>query len=126
VTQLHKRAVIRHLQEQPIPEKYVGRAQKLREQHQATIEGVLAKRLSLPIHESTDLGQSLEQAGYVLKVVSPQALLIVSKRDGTRFSDAELRPNGRSLAEQFGEAMERTRAQEAAAQVRTPDREIEM
>ena len=110
--QLHKRAVIRHLQGQPVPEKYVGLAQKLRGQHQAVIEGVLAKRLALPIHESADLKPSLEQAGYVLKVVSPQELLVVSKRDGTRFSDSELRPNGRGLAEQFQQAVERTRVQE--------------
>jgi hypothetical protein len=123
-TQLHKRAVIRHLQGQPVPEKHVGLAQKLREQHQATIEGVLIKRLALPIHESADLGPSLEQAGYALKVVSPQELHIVSKRDGTHFSDAELRPNGRGLAEQFQEAVERTRTQEAATQVRPPDRRL--
>jgi hypothetical protein len=124
-TQLHKRAVIRHLQGQPVPEKYVGLAQKLREQHQATIEGVLTKRLALPIHKSTDLGPSLEQAGYALKVVSPQELCIVNKRDGTRFSDAELQPNGRGLAEQFREAVERTRLQERPASVNR-DKELEM
>jgi hypothetical protein len=126
VTQLHKRAVIRHLQGQPVPEKYVGLAQKLREQHQSTIEGVLAKRLALPIHESVDLKPSLEQAGYLLKVVSPQELLIVSKRDGTRFSDLELRPNRRGLAEQFQEAVGRTRAQEAGTQISQQRGEIEM
>jgi hypothetical protein len=115
VTQLHKRAVIRHLQGQPVPEKYVGLAQKLRGQHQAAIESVLAKRLALPIHESADLKPSLEQAGYVLKVVSPQELLVVSKRDGTRFRDSELRPNGWGLAQQFQEAVERTRVQERPA-----------
>ena len=109
VSQLHKRAVIRHLQRQPVPEKYVGLAQKLRGQHQATIEGMLAKRLALPIHESADLKLSLEQAGYVLKIVSPQELLVVSKRDGTRFSDSELCPNGRGLTEQLHEAVGQTR-----------------
>lgn len=123
---LHKQAVIRHLQGQPVPEKFVGLAQKLREQHQATIEGVLAKRLALPIHESADLKPTLDQAGYVLKVVSPQELCIVSKRDGTRFSDAELRPNGRGLAEQFQEAVERTRAQEYTRQRPTQDFDLDM
>jgi hypothetical protein len=125
-TQLHKRAVIRHLQGQPVPEKYVGLAQKLRGQHQTTIEGVLAKRLALPIYESADLGPSLEQAGYALKVVSPQELCIVSKRDGTRFSDAELRPNGRGLAEQFQVAVQRTRAQQQYASEPKRDNGIEM
>jgi hypothetical protein len=123
---LHKKAVIRHLQGQPVPEKFVELAQKLRGQHQAVIERVLAKRLALPIHESTDLRPSLEQAGYILKVVSPQELRIVSKRDGTRFSDSELRPNERGLAEQFGEAVERTRAQERGTLGRTHDGGIEM
>lgn len=122
---LHKKAVIRHLQRQPVPEKYVELVQKQRGQHQTTIEGVLAKRLVLPIHESADLRPSLEQAGYLLKVVSPQELRIVSKHDGTRFSDSDLQPNGRGLAEQFQEAVERTRAQERPAS-RIRDEGVEM
>lgn len=127
-TLLHKRAVIRHSQGQPVLEGYVPVVQKHRQQHQHTIEQVLADRLQLPINTVEDLTAVLAQAGkgYSLKVVSPRELNITSKHDGTRFSSSELRPNGRDLVEQYQEATNRTRVQERSDRTVPGRGEIEM
>lgn len=119
----HKRAVIRHLQGQPVPEWLAALAQKLRQQHQRLIEKVLVKQLLLPTREVADLKPGLEQAGFVLKVVAPREWLVHHKEDGTRFRGDELRPNGRDLLEQCREAAVRTHAQDQAAEMSTRGRE---
>ncbi|AMJ67173.1 hypothetical protein AXW84_18380 [Hymenobacter sp. PAMC 26628] len=123
---LHKRAVIRHVQGQSVPDWLATLAKGLRERHQRKIEALLAKQLLLPTREVADLKPGLEQAGYVLKVVGPQEWTVQHKEDGTRFRGDELRPNGRNLLEQCREAAERTKEQEPTIQLLPKEREIEM
>jgi hypothetical protein len=107
---LHKRAVIRHSQSQPLAERYVPMVQKLRQQHQQTLEQALATRLRSPVSNLDELAAVLVQVGkgYSVKAASGQELSFISKQDGTRFSSTELRPGGQPFHEQYLRAVQRT------------------
>jgi hypothetical protein len=107
---LHKRAVIRHSQGQPLSEGYLPLVQKLRQQHQRTIEQALAERLRAPISAPTELAATLAQVGkgYSVKSISPHEFSFVSQHDGTRFNSSELRPSGQPFKEQYIEAGQRS------------------
>jgi hypothetical protein len=62
---------------------------------------VLAKHLYPPLRELTDLAAPLLAKGYDLKVTVPQEVIVTHQREKTRFSTADLQPNGRPLLEQF-------------------------
>lgn len=106
---LHKRAVIRHSQGQPLATRYLPLVQKLREQHQQTIEQALAVRLRTPITTTDELTTALVQVGkgYLVKATSPEEFSFINKHDGTRFSSAELRPGGQPFQEQYQQARQR-------------------
>lgn len=128
-TQLHHRqAVIRHLQNDPIPESLAALGRGERAKHLAVAEKVLARHLRPPLHQLTDLAAPLLEKGYVLKVTGPQELSITHKGEGSRFSAAEIRPNGRPLLEQFQQVVAQTNQQERSRQLppRAHDSEIEM
>lgn len=110
---LHKRAVIRHSQGQPLAERYVPAVQKLRQQHQQTLEQALVARLSSPVSNHDELAAALVQVGkgYSVKATSTQELFFINKQDGTRFSSAELRPGGQPFQEQYLRASQRTQKQ---------------
>ncbi len=110
---LHKRAVIRHSQGQPLAERYVPAVQKLRQQHQQELEQALATRLRSPVSNPDELATTLVQVGkgYSVKATSPQELFFISKEDGTRFSSAELRPGGQPFQEQYLKASQRAQQQ---------------
>jgi len=107
---LHKRAVIRHSQGQPLAEGYLPLVQKLRQQHQYTIEQALVERLRSPIGTTDELAATLALVGkgYSVKSINPQEFSFTSKQDGTRFSSSELWPNGKPFQEQYIEAKQRS------------------
>ncbi len=126
-TQLHHRqAVIRHLQNDPIPESLAALGRGERAKHLAVAEKVLARHLRPPLYQLTDLAAPLLEKGYVLKVTGPQELSITHKGEGSRFSAAELRPNGRPLLEQFKEIVAQTNQQERSREATPRGRDAEM
>lgn len=84
--------------------------QKLRQQHQQTLEQALTARLRSPVSNLEELAAVLVQVGkgYSIKAASNQEFSFVSKQDGTRFSSAELRPEGQSFQQQYLNANQRT------------------
>ena len=125
---LHKGAVIRHSQGQPLAERYLPLVPKLRQQHQCTIEQALVERLRSPISTTDELAATLAQVGkgYAVKSINPQEFSFISKYDGTRFNSSELRPNGRDFLEQFREVIGQRRAQEQTFQLQPKSNEIEI
>jgi hypothetical protein len=107
----HRQAVIRHLQNDPLPESLAILARNQRAKQLSEVNQILANHLCPPLRELTNLAQPLLAKGYVLKVTGPQELSITHQREGTRFSVAELRPNGRPLLEQFQQVVTQTQRQ---------------
>lgn len=92
----HTRAVMQHLQGEPLSEKLTAWGQGLRQTHQDRIEYALAKQLLKPLEQVTDMAPIFLRNSYVLEVVSPEQFTLTHEKNGMRFSSAELRPNGRS------------------------------
>lgn len=106
----YQRAVVRHSQGDPIPERQQVELAQARERHRQTIEQVLAQRLPGPVREIRDFNEALGAAGtgYRVHVTEARKLEIVHKADGMRLLEAELMPNGQPFKEQYVAARQRT------------------
>jgi hypothetical protein len=107
----HRQAVTRHLQNDPLPQALVTLAQNQRAKHLHEVNQALAKQLCPPLRELTDLAAPLLAKGYGLKVIGPQEVIITHQQEKTRFSTADLQPNGRPLLEQFQQVVTQTNQQ---------------
>ena len=122
---LHLRAVMEHLQGEPLSEKLTAWGQGVRQTDQGRIERALAKQLLLPLEQVTDMAPMFLRNHYQLEVVSPTKFTLTHEKNGMRFSSAELRPNGRDFLEQFREAVGK-RQEPNRAGPSLPDGGIEM
>ncbi|MCI1187862.1 plasmid recombination protein [Hymenobacter sp. DH14] len=122
----HLRAVMKHLQGEPLSEKLTAWGQGQRQTHQAGIERGLAKQLLKPIEQVADMVPVLLKNSYVLEVISPEKFTLTHEKNGMRFSSDELRPNGRDFLEQLREAVGKRKAQERAGQAPNRDGGIEL
>jgi hypothetical protein len=122
----HLRAVMKHLQGEPLPEKLVAWGQELRQGQQARIERALAKQLLQPLQQMADIAPAFLNSPYALTIISPEKFTLQHEKNGMRFSSDELRPSGRDFLEQFRGAVGRTWDQKPVAQVSQQQGRIEM
>jgi hypothetical protein len=122
----HLRAVLKHIQGEPLSDKIITWGQEYRQSQQGRIERVLAKQLLRPLQQVTDIAPAFLNTPYVLNITSPERFTLTHEKNGMRFNSDELRPNGRVFIEQFQIVVQRTYAHKY--DIREPERDngIEM
>ncbi|MDO7854434.1 MobV family relaxase [Hymenobacter convexus] len=103
----HFRAVMKHLQGEPLSENLTAWGQSQRQTHQTGIERMLAKQLLKPIQQVADIAPAFLEKSYVVEITSPTSFTLTHEKNGMRFSSAELRPNGRDFLEQLREVVDK-------------------
>jgi hypothetical protein len=110
----HLRAVLKHIQGEPLSEKLIAWGQEYRQSQQDRIERILAKQLLRPLQQVADIAPAFLPS-YKLTIAGPEKFTLTHEKNGLSFSNDELRPNGRSFLEQFREIVQRQRIQEKVA-----------
>ncbi len=104
------RAAVQVLQGEPLPEKVLEHARKVRADRQVEIEKHVQQALKAPIRQAGDLTEQLKKlSGYTYQedATTKQGELHHAAT-GSRFELAELKPGGVSMKEAYDQAVQRT------------------